>query len=272
MRRRSRADWLRGAAYRAAPVRRCRWGYASPAGSLAPATHRLAWSVVSVAHRRSQVGPSTPVRPLSYAGRRVIGHVDPVRGRPVPPASCAAAKASPRRAIRPGRVRRFTDRPRPPARPDADRTPTGHRLDRRTSRTDPCGHGRHTRIGYRLVRDCSRAGRPGGASLSPVADLTHAGRTHARHRMAIVRPEISHRSRPPPRCGVTRFAFGTANPQANAYVWRKRPSPRAAHPVHGRSFERRPQPSHPDTPGSGGAHRPTLVRGPFLLQVSEPLA
>ena len=114
--------------------------------------------------------------------------------------------------------------------------------------------------------------RPGETSVSPSADPTRAGLPHARRRMATVRPEIPHRSRPPPRHGVTPFACRPVNPRANAYVWRDRPSARAARPVHRRSFERRPPPSRPDPPIPGAAHRPTLDPGPFLLLISTPLA
>ncbi len=116
------------------------------------------------------------------------------------------------------------------------------------------------------------AARSHAVSASSAAVPTRAGRAQARQRPATVRPEIPHRCRPPPRSSVIPFAFRAANPRAHAYVWRERPWPRASRPVHRRCFERRPSPSHPDTPISWGAHRPTLVPGPFLLQISEPMA
>ncbi len=115
------------------------------------------------------------------------------------------------------------------------------------------------------------AARPHAVSESPAADPTRTGRAQARQRPAIVRPEIPHRSRPPPRRRVISFACRPAMPCARAYVWRERLVPHASHPVHRRRFERRPSPSHPGTPISWGAHRPTLVPGPFLLQISTPM-
>ena len=115
------------------------------------------------------------------------------------------------------------------------------------------------------------AARPHAVSASPAAHPTRAGRAQARQRPAPGRHEIPHRSRPPPRRRVIPFAFRPAKPRVHAYVGRERPLPRASRPVHRLSFERRPPPRHPATPISGAAHRPTLVPGPFLLQISTPM-
>lgn len=116
------------------------------------------------------------------------------------------------------------------------------------------------------------AARPHAVSASPADVPTHAGRAQARQRPAPIRLETPRRSRRPPRRRVIPFACRPANPFAHACVWREGPSRRASRPVHRRRFERRPSPIHPATPISWGAHRPTLVPGPLLLQTFTPVA
>ncbi len=269
MRRRSRAGWLQGAACRAVPVRRYRWSYASPAGSPAPDTHRLAWSVVPAAHRRARVWSSTLVHLDRKAGRGVAGHVDLVRGRPVTlPGIMRSSQgfAAPSDPSGPSPT---------VARPATPSGSTGRRPD--TSSTGESAVGILAAMVGNLQLATTRLAaargpaRPGETSGSPSADSTCPGLPHAQRRMATVRPEIPHRSRPPPRRGDTPFACGTANPRADAYVWRDRPSPHAARPVQRLLFERSPPPSRPASRIPGDAHRPTLDPGPFLLQISTPL-
>ena len=113
--------------------------------------------------------------------------------------------------------------------------------------------------------------RPGETSGSPSADPTCADLPHARRRLATVRPEVPHRSRPPPCHDVTRFACPSANPRGMPCVWRDRPSPVDSGAVYRRPskcelLRGRPDPTIPEA-----ARRPTLDPGPFLLQISTPL-
>lgn len=113
--------------------------------------------------------------------------------------------------------------------------------------------------------------RPGETSGSPSADPTCAGRPHAQRRLATVRPATPHRSRPPPRHGVNPCANFSVNPHGMPCVWRNRPATGDYGAVDRPPSKCDAPPSHPDPPGSGGAHRPTLDPGPFLLQISTPM-
>lgn len=275
-----RTPWPSGFEASARPARaagRFRRGYAWPAGSPAPSTPRRALSVVSVGCPGARGGPDTAVRVDLGDGCRRSLRVRPAQRRPPPSrhasATCPAAPTP--SAARSARRKACDGGPAPPPSRDG-LSLTGRRPDA-ASTVAPAVRNLAVMVGDLLSATTRPAAARGAAcphavSASPAAVPTRAGRVQARQRPAPVRPEIPLRSRPPPRRRVIPFACRPANPFAHACVWREGPSPRASRPVHRRRFERRPSPSHPDTQISWGAHRPTLVPGPLLLQTFTPVA
>ena len=70
---------------------------------------------------------------------------------------------------------------------------------------------------------------------------------------------------------ATSYAKDCAVPRGNPYAWRDQPSPSDIGSIDERLSKDRAAPECPDFPIPGGAHRPALDPGPFLLQISTPM-